>query len=366
MLLVYFSSVLGFCRLLEVPVYLAPNVDLSKVKDNIASLISGYNFLKYPENEVNLAYLELLFRAYTTGKDIRELLSLECENGLNTSCGIYIYVGGGGGVYMVYVIRHHKAKRLTNHEFYVVRFLLVILGHVLYKYLIYIRKGRKVNICIYRQLVIAVTEKHIREVYTPFNRYDNCSNNADLNVVFAWQSEHRPLQRGITYRLDGAYPFKLQPSLLRAYEWASIRWHEFIRQPSKKLLLLSEVAPITPASLSTCSKRSITEVSPDCVSLTNRAFLSKRRSGHEAVTTPSEQSLQLSQALGHEDRHVELSPATHRGLSPQDPRIRGEGGPTGIDEVLYVLDEYQLLICLLCKFAIRPGKSTITHFRSMH
>ncbi|KAF5267206.1 hypothetical protein FOXYS1_1938 [Fusarium oxysporum] len=50
---------------------------------------------------------------------IRELLSLEYENGPNTSCGIYAWGG-----YMVYVIRHHKAKRLTNREFYVVRFLL--------------------------------------------------------------------------------------------------------------------------------------------------------------------------------------------------------------------------------------------------
>ncbi|KAJ0126905.1 Uncharacterized protein HZ326_29991 [Fusarium oxysporum f. sp. albedinis] len=93
-----------------------------------------------------------------------------------------------------------------------------------------------VNARMYRQLAIAVTEKHVREVYTPFNRYDDCSSDADINVVFAWQSGHRPLQHGITYGLDGAYPFRLQPSLLRAYEWASIRWHEFLRLSSKTLL----------------------------------------------------------------------------------------------------------------------------------
>ncbi|EXM14467.1 hypothetical protein FOTG_17142 [Fusarium oxysporum f. sp. vasinfectum 25433] len=179
---------------------------------------------------------------------IRELLSLEIENGLNAS-----------------------SKRITNREFYVVRFLPVRLGYVLFKYLVYIRRvadllrreqlgnnrgaqqclqtrllfqtnGRpwptsrltdivtkttlelwrqSVNIRVYRQLAIAITEKHVREVYTPFNRYDDCSSDADINAIFAWQTGHRPLQRGITYGLDGAYPFKLQPSLLRCYEWAS-------------------------------------------------------------------------------------------------------------------------------------------------
>ncbi|KAJ4013668.1 hypothetical protein NW764_016417 [Fusarium oxysporum] len=205
---------------------------------------------------------------------IRELLSLEYENGPNTSCGIYAWGG-----YMVYIIRHHKAKRLTNREFYVVRFLPARLGHVLFKYLVYIRRvadllrreqlntdgraqqchqtrllfqnnGRpwptsrltdivtkatlelwrqKINVRMYRQLAIAVTEKHVREVYTPFNRHDDCSDDADINAILAWQSGHRLLQRGITYGLDGAYPSRLQPSLLRCYEWASVRWHEFLR-----------------------------------------------------------------------------------------------------------------------------------------
>ncbi|KAL9566121.1 hypothetical protein ACKAV7_009739 [Fusarium commune] len=196
---------------------------------------------------------------------ISELLSLEYENGPNTSCGIYVWGG-----YMAYVVRHHKAKRLTNREFYVVRFLPVRLGHVLFKYLVYIRRvadllrreqlgadrsvqqclqtrllfqnngwpwptsrltdvakttlelwRQRINVRTYRQLAIAITEKHVREVYTPFNRHDDCSEDAGINVVLAWQSGHRPLQRGITYGFDGAYPFRLQPLLLRCYEGAS-------------------------------------------------------------------------------------------------------------------------------------------------
>jgi hypothetical protein len=86
---------------------------------------------------------------------------------------------------------------------------------------------------MYRQIAIGITEKHVREVYTPFNQYDERGPAADKNVVFAMQSGHKVIQRNTTYGLDGAYPHRLQPSLLRIYEWASTRWHEFIHQASK-------------------------------------------------------------------------------------------------------------------------------------
>lgn len=73
----------------------------------------------------------------------------------------------------------------------------------------------------------------MREVYKPFNRFDDRSASANRNVVFAWQSGHCPLQRGMTYGLNGAFPTKLQPQLLELYEWASTRWHEFLHLPSK-------------------------------------------------------------------------------------------------------------------------------------
>ena len=89
------------------------------------------------------------------------------------------------------------------------------------------------NSQLYRQLTVGITEKHVQEVHKPFNRFDDKSAAADVNVVFAWQSGHRPIERATTYGLDGAFPAKLQPALLRAYEWASTRWHEFLHQPSK-------------------------------------------------------------------------------------------------------------------------------------
>lgn len=43
---------------------------------------------------------------------------------------------------------------------------------------------------------------------------------ADVEVVFAWQSAHRPVQRGSGYSIDAAYPDSLQPALLKVYKWA--------------------------------------------------------------------------------------------------------------------------------------------------
>ena len=65
-------------------------------------------------------------------------------------------------------------------------------------------------------------------MYESFNQYDDRGPTADLNVVFAWQAGHRPIQRGSTYGLDGAFPTKLQPALLRVYERVSNRMHEFL------------------------------------------------------------------------------------------------------------------------------------------
>lgn len=145
-----------------------------------------------------------------------DLLSLQCQNSPSEPCGIYIWNSS-----VVYVTRHHKAKRSTNREFYVVRFLPVQLGHAMYKNLVFIRPlldmlqreqvssyglelnplsrllfpavhgshkpwdslrltailkkataavwKHPVNSQLFRQLSIGITEKHVREVYKPFN-----------------------------------------------------------------------------------------------------------------------------------------------------------------------------------------------------
>jgi hypothetical protein len=63
-----------------------------------------------------------------------DLLHLRCVNHETAERGIYMYNGS-----MIYLTRSHKAKRSTNREFFVARFLPVQLGHLFYKYLVYIR-----------------------------------------------------------------------------------------------------------------------------------------------------------------------------------------------------------------------------------
>ncbi|KAH7136196.1 hypothetical protein EDB81DRAFT_901850 [Dactylonectria macrodidyma] len=348
-----------FCKLLEYFITRAEalcdrlmfgfnsDIDFLKVKDDIASSQSDYSFVKHPENGLESAYLELLFRAYTAGKNglamngiwrckIEEQLAgglytaLECENGLSTFCGIYVW----------------RSKRLMNRE----------LGRILYLYLEQVGHfeccqqrsqirllfyniltkatlevwQQVVNVRLYRQLAIAVTKKHVREVHTLFNRYDDCSSDADIN-------------RGITYGLDRAYPFRLQPPLLRAYEWASTRWHEFLHQPSKKLSLSSEQAPTTLKSLPACYKRTITDVSLD-----------SRQRGWGTAGSLVEQSPGSMPTLELEDGSGEVLFPLDDEISHATPQLLEEN-PAWIDRVLRVLDEHQILVCLLCKFAIGPG-----------
>lgn len=84
---------------------------------------------------------------------------------------------------------------------------------------------------VYRQLSIAVTEKHVKCISRPFDRNDDKSADAAIEVTYAWQSGHRPVQRGTTYGIDSAFPDSLQPALLEVYYWASTEWHKFISAP---------------------------------------------------------------------------------------------------------------------------------------
>jgi hypothetical protein len=188
-------------------------------------------------------------------------------------------------------------------------------------------------------------------VYTPFNRHDDCSDDADINTIFAWQSGHRPLQRGITYGLDGAYPFRLQPSLLRCYEWASVRWHEFLRQPSKRLPPVPKEVFVTPESSPTNKKRTITEVAADYIFPTDEAYSVKRQKDSEPLATSSEQDLQSLPIEGWEDTQDQALSAKCSEVPPQAMHA-GNGYFAFTDGVLHVLDESRILICRLCRYAI--------------
>jgi hypothetical protein len=174
---------------------LNPVIDFAKVKDDLTNTQYGFSFVQHPSNKLADAYLDLSTKACTTRR-----------NGLFRSDQT--------------PDKPWDSSRLTS---------------ILKKATTEAWKT-SANTQLYRQLTIGITEKHVHEVHKPFNRFDDKSAAADVNVVFAWQSGHRPIQRAMTYGLDGAFPAKLQPALLRVYEWASTRWHEFLHQPSKVMI----------------------------------------------------------------------------------------------------------------------------------
>lgn len=201
-----------------------------------------------------------------------EFFSLECWHGQSNSRGIYVHNGA-----MLYVTRHSKARKATNEEFQVAPYLSGRDSVALARYLTYIRPfanmiyrscyqtdcdrsllfsptedpskpwkassltsalknlsndvaGLEFGIQVYRQLSITITARHISQLNKPFNRYDDKTEEASPEVSFAWQSGHRPIQRGTTYGIDAAYPDSLQPALLRVYRCASSEWQHFLDQ----------------------------------------------------------------------------------------------------------------------------------------
>jgi hypothetical protein len=264
-----------------------------------------------------------------------DLLGLEIQNGPSTKRGIYVWNG-----FVVYLTRHHKAKRSNNREFYVVRFLPARLGHIMYKYLVYIRPfldmlqrkrdsyfkevvptrllfrsgrdldrpwgssrvtailrkattevwGLPANSQLYRQLTIGITEKHVQEVHKPFNRFDDVGARANWNVAFAWQSGHRPLQRATTYGLDGAFPARLQPALLRLYEWVSVQWHEFLHQPSCRVEVQPKQTASAPAVVPTFPRQQNSQGSISTANVVPDPLRDADNAAHQGLgcTTPIE------------------------------------------------------------------------------
>ncbi len=155
---------------------LETSIDISKLKDNITNCEPGYSFVAHPVNELKNSFTHLLTHTYTVHKALPalsghgrqnwsavkrylrrakeleemvagglltsggqaprlcELTNIECENSPSNARTIYLQNG-----FMVYIIRHYKAKKTINYKFNMVRFLLGCLGVVLVYYLIYIR-----------------------------------------------------------------------------------------------------------------------------------------------------------------------------------------------------------------------------------
>jgi hypothetical protein len=178
---------------------------------------------------------------------------------------------------------------------------------------------------IYRQLSIAATERHVKESSRPFDLNDDKSTAADIEVVFAWQSGHRPMQHGTSYGIDAAYPDSLQPALLRVYRWVSSRWHDFLEQP-RRLLEGTDPGVQVPARQRNVGMKRYNHDADD--ELEPKRF---RMSDipQDDVARPIRTSGILASALFVKDRHTSNASTTvdrnfwHTGSSYQDtPRRR--------------------------------------------
>ncbi|KAH7199222.1 hypothetical protein BKA60DRAFT_470242 [Fusarium oxysporum] len=151
-----------------------PPLDLTSIKDDLTNTTHGFSFVTHPRNGLVDAYLKLSLKACTSlsnplsrksswdrkavfaywkkeealrevlagllmmtgggqprGPDLLHILLRNCGT---AERGLYVYNG-----FVIYLTRSHKAKRSTNREFVVARFLPIQVGHIVYKYLVYIR-----------------------------------------------------------------------------------------------------------------------------------------------------------------------------------------------------------------------------------
>ena len=151
-----------------------PRICIADIKDDLTNLEAGYSFVTDPQNQLQNSYRELLRRGCLHAQNALfrqeswdwkevflylkkeealrmellgsldidggqkprspELLGLLCENTALSQRSIFIKRGA-----MFYSTSHHKAKKSTNREFVVARFLSARLTRVLYQYLVCIR-----------------------------------------------------------------------------------------------------------------------------------------------------------------------------------------------------------------------------------
>ncbi|RFN46146.1 hypothetical protein FIE12Z_9605 [Fusarium flagelliforme] len=341
---------------------LEPEIDLASVKDDLANSQSGYCFVKHPANGLESAYKELLIQAYSS------------SNGALARDGHWRWP-----IVMSYLKQVTELEEMLAGGLYVEGGLATSrLTEILVKATSKIW-NQAINVRLYRQLAIAITERHVREVYTPFNRYDDLSSGADRNAVFAWQSGHRPLQRETTYGLDGAYPFRLQPALLRAYEWASTRWHEFLHQPSKRWSLSDSRIPALLETAMKQRKRNIAMTLQDTLALPEEANSSKRCKVASISGSLVERYKEATQELGTEcepNENLCLASDSFGGVNSQHLKsikslyvffaelLSNQAGAYWRD---YSVTYYDILLCLLCEVAIKPQPAQVErHYRNCH
>ena len=405
-----------------------PSMALGHLRDNMSNYAAGHSFVLEPPNKLVDSYLKLLPYACADPPDglmsdgewdltavdrylqkegefqrqlmlilyllggqaprSTELFSLERANGPGSSRGIYLY-----GDSLIYVTRHHKARRATNREFQVACFLPPTAGELLFQYLVYIRPfadmlrrvclhrpetsrllfftsgaentpwtsgmlskelrdhtaeavGVAFGVQTYRQLSIAITERHIRDISGPFNRFDDHCNEIDMDAAFAWQSSHRPVQRGTAYGLDGAYPDSLQPALLRVYQWASTKWHRFLN------LCGNSGGAAQPASPHVHSEQDVHKI-------TASSNLDLKRRMDAMGDRPVDQNKRLCEGFRESSSFHDRAATS----VSSEPRNLHHEGPFASH--LAYLEEYKVVVCIPCGQCI-DSKRVKRHLRACH
>ena len=185
----------------------------------------------------------------------------------------------GGNVF--YIMEYHKTRAATNRSHFVVQYLPRKVRELLVLFIMFIRpfanllfnqitfkknssdgdylfssedksdlcwKGQKLsetlqrenlsrlkvrlNIWSYRHIVVAIAREHVMEIAGHFEKDDTAwedilSQDKDIHI-YAWQTGHRRSTNISTYRLNKAYPSRLQPELSKQFLRISEVWHKWI------------------------------------------------------------------------------------------------------------------------------------------
>jgi hypothetical protein len=340
---------------------------------------------------------------------VSELLTLEQTNTRSRLRGIGIFGGQ-----MFSITRHNKARLTTNREFQVARFFSPQVAALMYRYLVYIRPTAyailrqcfrhepdrtliftpisrstgwttkvfteelkrlsrdalgtemEIGVRLYRQLSIAITERHVRGALPTFNRFDDVTEAADPDVAFAWQSGHRPMQRHLIYGLDGAFPDKLQPSLLRLYARCSEKWHSFLMigpeaPPTNDIASVrSDTDTILPRQnlgqgTNAKKRKRISISSPQTTSQTSlkrpRRGLSNTVSTEAPLLSPS--SSQVPCTLPDDGRVINPSRPQPLAVSRDgNSRLDSGKGKFQTYGTFVHLTEFNILVCSTCQYAV--------------
>ncbi|KJZ71002.1 hypothetical protein HIM_09613 [Hirsutella minnesotensis 3608] len=355
---------------------------------------------------------------------ITELSTLEHCNTPSRSRGIYIW-----GAKICSVTRHHKSRRRTNREFYVARFFSFPVSMLIFQYLVYIRptvyailrkcfhRERKdallflplsrgaelrrhcsatpgipagLGAQLYRQVSVAITERHVSTVAVPFDRFDDATAAAGDGVAFAWQSGHRPFERHTTYGLDGAFPDQLQPALLQVYAKVSKSWHDFLWRRGTDLRCVDDGAEIDDAADATIHPESLSRKRPYPMSPSSQQLPSKiAKISSGTITDPVDTGVitrlgystllaagagEEADGIGDEEPAAQADIPTPSAINRAPPYLVQQAQPAAADVLsdapltispFVYSSQLNLVVCIDCKVAIvaMEAKGHLNHLR---